>query len=122
MTLTAPMGCSVCGAGERDCHREGRFCCPWRAVPRAQLSFPVQQPQARAKGTHHLSVLLTFPLETFIISVFIRLQVHDGHSAGREGQSSEAELFLWDMTPILSLLSWPGTPFQCHNDNSSEHL
>lgn len=40
---------------------------------------------------------------------------------GRVG-SSEAKLFLWNMTPILTLLNWAGTPFQCHNDNSSERL
>lgn len=27
------------------------------------------------------------------------------------GGSSEAKIFLWDMIPILSLLSWAGTPF-----------
>lgn len=45
-------------------------------------------------------------------------------AAVQEGKvgSSEVKIFLWDMTPILSLLIWAGTPFQCHNDNSSERL
>lgn len=55
-----------------------------KTVPRAQLSFPGQQRTGKGKG--HLSPPFSssLPIKTFVICVFIRLQVHDGLSAGRE--------------------------------------
>lgn len=56
-----------------------------RTVPRAQLSFPGQQPTSKDKGHPSPPAFSSpLPIKTFAICVFIRLQVRDGHSAGRE--------------------------------------
>lgn len=52
------------------------------------------------KGTHPLPALPTLPRKIFIIRVFIT-QVHDGHSAGGRTRSFEAEVFFWNMSPIV---------------------
>lgn len=61
--------------------------------------------RARAKGTHHLLTPLTLPLKTFIIGVLIT-QVHDGHGAGMRARFFEAEVFLWNMSPIDNPAEW----------------
>lgn len=74
--------------------------------PEHSSQFLCSSPRAKAKGTHHLLAPLILPLKTFIT------QVHDGHGAGMRARSFEAEVFLWNMSPIVepAELGWDSPP------------
>lgn len=93
-----------------------------RPASRAQLPFPVQQPEGKGKGHPSPPRSSYPPTNDFHYWCVHHAGVHDDHSAGRRARFFEAGVFLWNMSPMVSLLNRAGIPFQCPSDNSSELL
>lgn len=99
---------------------EGRLYCPREACVQSTALISCAAAEGRGKG--HPSPPLSFYLPT---KDFHYQCVHyAGACMMATVQPGPLRLrsFSGTCLPLLSLLSWAGTPLQCHKDNSSEHL